>query len=287
MSYVFSDMDWRDWLFVVVKYAVYGVLVYNGYQFYAAESQAQMTTFAEGLSLAELTNVYSATIDTTFWIMLVALLELETYVIDDDVLEKPAVKWTMLGLRSLCYAMIVYALWGYIVKWLFQADIDPVAAASACQLVGQSYSIMLEFETYVPLAAENCGTLAGESLGQLGENKIIAPMDDLIYARNVAFIDVVNASAWLGVVAILEVDVWNQLEGTYTGLLYNASTVAKVLLYATLFGCAFAWGYTGVWLDIVDAVLWLFAFFFIELNLIQWHQETEDEAAASDAARAV
>lgn len=280
---IFANPEFRKWSFAVVKYLVYSVLVYNGYMFYVDESQAQATTFANGLSLARINEVYSATIDTTFWILLVVLLELETYIIDDDILRKPGIKWTMIGARSVCYAMIVYALYGYIVKTLFQADIEPFVVEHVCALAGQGYSIMLEFETYVPLTAETCRPLAGQNLGQLNEHKIIAPMSDLIYARNVAAIDVFNASAWLGIVAVLEIDVWYQLKGAYTGLLYRASVISKVILYSILFGCAFAWAYTGVWLDIVDAVLWLFAFFFIEMNLFQWHNESEHETEAKVA----
>jgi hypothetical protein len=104
-------------------------------------------------------------------------------------------------------------------------------------------------------------------------------MDDLIYARNVAAIDVFNASAWLGVVLVLEMDFWFQLKGTYKGKVLKVSNTLKGIFYTILFACAFAWGYTGVWLDIVDAMLWLFAFFFIEMNLLQWQEETREAEA--------
>lgn len=283
MKHLLADPGFRQWTFVAVKYLVYGVLAWNGYQFFLAEHQAQATTFIDGVPLAQIGEVYSGSIDSAFWILLVVLLELETYVVDDATLRKPAVKWGMIGARSLCYGMIVYALYGYVVKWLFQADIEPLAISDVCSLTGQGYSILLEFETYVPLTAQNCHTLAGVELGQLNGHDIVAPVSDLVYARNVAAIDVVNATAWLAIVALLEVDVWYQLKRAYTGWLYGTSMVVKVILYTILFACALAWGYTGVWLDIVDAVLWLFAFFFIEMNLFQWHEETRSQAAPADA----
>ena len=147
--------------------------------------------------------------------------------------------------------------------------------------MGQNFSILVAIEDYLPLTAENCGTLAGADLYQLNGYQIIAPLGDMIYARNVSWIDVINASTWLGIVAILEVDVWYQLKGGFTGLLLKASKISKIVLYTILFGCAVAWGYTGVLLDFGDAAVWLFAFFFIEMNLFQWQQETELEAAAT------
>ena len=271
----------RKNLFNTIKYLTYGLLAWNGYMFYVDESLASTVTFSGGLDISEIIKVYSGSLDTTFWILLVILLELETYVIEDHVLKRPVVKWSMIGARTICYAMIVYALYGYIVKMMFQSDMIPFVIANACDLVGQNFSILVAIEDYLPLTAENCGTLAGADLYQLNGYQIIAPLGDMNYARNVSWIDVINASTWLGIVAILEVDVWYQLKGGFTGLLLKASKISKIVLYTILFGCAVAWGYTGVLLDFGDAAVWLFAFFFIEMNLFQWQQETELKAAAT------
>ena len=271
----------RERLFTVAKYIVYGLLAWNGYMFYLDESLASTITFTGGFSLTEIIEIHSGSIDTTFWILLVILLELETYVIDDEVLKRTAVKWTMIGLRTVCYVMIVYALYGYITKTAFQSDMVPFAVANVCDVVNQNFSILLAVEDYIPLTVENCQSLAGQDLYRLNGYNIIAPLDDLIYARNVASIDIVNASVWLGVVAILEVDVWYQLKGGLKGTLLRVSNILKGIFYTILFGCAVAWGYTGVLLDFGDAFVWLFAFFFIEMNLFQWQQETEKAAATA------
>lgn len=268
----------REWLFIVTKYVTYGLLCLNGYLFYVDELAASEVTFARSLTFSEVIEVYSASIDSAFWIMLVVLLELETYVIDDRILKRPAVKWTMIGLRTLCYLFIVYALYGYIVKMEFQSDMIPFLAANTCDVVSQNFSILIAVENYVPLTAENCQTLTGTDLYQLNGYNIIAPLDVLVYARNVSWIDVINASSWLAVVLVLEVDVWYQLQDRFTGRIVKLSTAIKIVLYTALFGCAVAWGYTGVLLDFADSALWLFAFFFIELNLVQWQRDTANEA---------
>jgi hypothetical protein len=271
----------RERLFVSVKYLTYGWLSLNGYLFWAGEAAASDVTFSRDLTLSEIIEVYSASIDTTFWILLVILLELETYVIDDRILKRTSVKWSMIGLRTICYVMIVYALYGYIVKTAFQSDILPFATANACALVDQGFAIIVALEDYIPLTASNCQTLNGQELARLNGQDIIGLRDDLIYARNVAWIDIFNASTWLGVVAILEIDVWFQLKGSLTGRLLRVSYVLKIIFYSILFACAVAWGITGVFLDFADAFLWLFAFFFIEMNLFQWQQETEEAAATA------
>ena len=271
----------RKRLFNTIKYLVYGLLAWNGYMFYLDESLASTITFSGGLSLSEIIEVHSGSIDTTFWILLVILLELETYVIDDHILKRPLVKWTMIALRSFCYLIIVYALYGYITKTGFQADMVPFVIANACDVVTQNFSILLAVEDYIPLTAENCQTLAGEDLYRLNGYNIIAPLSVLVYARNVATIDIINASTWLGIVAILEIDVWYQLKGGLKGTLLRVSNILKVIFYTILFGCAVAWGYTGVLLDFGDAIIWLFAFFFIEMNLFQWQKETEQKVAAA------
>jgi hypothetical protein len=94
----------RKSLFLTIKWITYAWLAYNGYLFFADEHLASQTTFNGSLSFSEIIKVYSGSIDTTFWILLLLLLELETYVIDDEILKKPAVKWLMIGLRSICYA---------------------------------------------------------------------------------------------------------------------------------------------------------------------------------------
>jgi hypothetical protein len=88
-----------------------------------------------------------------------------------------------------------------------------------------------------------------------------------------AWTDVANATAWLGVVAVLEADVWMQLKGTLTTGFVRASQVAKVLFYGTLVACAVLWQIEGGFVDVWDAYLWLIAFVFIEMNFFEWHEE--------------
>ncbi len=283
MNFIPESPVVRERLFLAIKWLTYGWLIYNGYQFFADESLAAQTTFNGQVSVSEIISVYSGSIDTAFWIFLLLLLELETYIIDDEILKKPVVKWSMFALRALCYAVILYAVYGYIVKMLFQADMSTFPVTNPCDLVGQNFSLLTYVEEYEAITMENCQALAGQDLWRLNGHDIIAPHKDLKYALNVSWIDVVNSVVWVAVVAILEVDVWFQLKGQDKGRLQKTVTILKFVLYAILFGCALAWWYTGVFLDFSDAFLWLFAFFFIEMNIVRWQKEIEEEAALTTA----
>ena len=51
----------------------------------------------------------------------------------------------------------------------------------------------------------------------------------------------------------------------------------KGFFYAILMYAAIHWGVKSSFLDFWDAFLWLVAFVFIELNIFQWHSESEEE----------
>ena len=81
------------------------------------------------------------------------------------------------------------------------------------------------------------------------------------------------------VVAILEIDVFLQAHDKLNGLFMWVSKGIKAVLYSILFLCATYWGIKGSFLDFWDAFLWLVAFVFIEMNIFEWHQETEEAKA--------
>jgi hypothetical protein len=53
----------------------------------------------------------------------------------------------------------------------------------------------------------------------------------------------------------------------------------KVFLYLLLLLAAIYWGVNGDFLDFWDAFLWLVAFFFIELNVVEWRHEVRTGSA--------
>ena len=103
--------------FQIFKYVVYTLLAMNIYWFYAAEGLAAKVQFPNGFGIWVMIEAYAATIDTAAWVALLLMFELETYVLEDEHFTR-AVARSLHSLRTICYAFIVYAFYGYIAHLL-------------------------------------------------------------------------------------------------------------------------------------------------------------------------
>ncbi len=267
--------------FQLTKYSVYALLALNVWLFLQEELTTSAHLFKDGISGELLIQAFSATIDTLAWVVLLLMFELETYQLPDEII-RGKVKWTLHGLRAVCYLFIGYACYGYIVEMLYYYEVSSLGAIDPCGLVGQDYAILVKLDEFLPLTGESCQQLQGE-LWQIGGAPVVADADKLSATRWLAWADVINSATWILVVLLLEFDVRMQLRGSYTGRVLMASKLAKVVLYGILFVAAVYWGFEGDFLDFWDAFLWLFAFFFIEQNLFAWQAETAAEAEGSAA----
>jgi len=99
-------------LFTALKYLTYALLTLNVYLFLQEELLALQHTFRGNVAAGQLIQIFSATIDTAAWVILLILFELETSVLDDRRI-KGGVKWALHGTRGLCYIGVVYAFTGY------------------------------------------------------------------------------------------------------------------------------------------------------------------------------
>ena len=266
-------------LFQKFKYTVYALLTLNIFLFLQEEILAAQVTFSGTLKLTNIIDLYAATIDTTAWVILLILFELETYVIDDDKI-KGFLKFLFVGIRSICYIFIVYAFFGYVIEYQRMMTFAPFAVDDVCTLADSTFSYVEWLDEYVKLTAENCGALAGVDLYRLPGADLISNTEALQRTQNLALTDVLNSAAWILVVIVLEVDVWLQLKNAFTGWKLRASQAVKLITYPTLLAAAIYWWIDGDFLDFWDAFLWLVAFIFIELNLLQWQAETQEEQAA-------
>lgn len=264
-------------LFTWGKYLVYALLSLNVYLFLQEELGALEHTFVDGFELGQIIQVFSATIDTAAWVLLLLLFELETSVLDDARIRGP-VKWLLHGLRLVCYAAVFYAFSGYYAELLTLYQVAPLADFDACGSLGQDLAVLLDLDEYEPLSAANCAAL-NQPLYQLDGFNIVARGDILQEARWLAWTDVINSATWLLVVIVLEVEVRLQLRGNLSDQIMRFTLLFKYALYGTLFACAGYWGVAGDFLDFWDAALWLFAFIFIELNVFEWQAETSQEAS--------
>ncbi|NCF17685.1 MAG: hypothetical protein GWP63_05535 [Haliea sp.] len=263
--------------FTAVKYLVYALLSFNVYLFLQEELGALEHTFVEGFDLRQVIQVFSATIDTAAWVILLLLFELETSVLDDSRI-RGWVKWSLHGIRGICYIAIVYAFTGYYAELVMLYQVEPLAVGDACSLLSADYSLLLDLDDYAPLDATNCATVGAEAYRLQGFD-ILADAAALDSARWLAWTDLINSGDWILVCIVLEIEVRLQLRGNLSDQIMSITKVIKFVLYGVLFAAAAYWGLEGTFLDFWDAALWLFAFIFIELNVFEWQSETTQLAA--------
>lgn len=262
----------------VFKYSIYCLLALNIWLFFLEDYAASSATFTDGVHWRNFVEAFSATFDTLAWVILLLLFELETAVISDDKL-KGSLKWLLSAVRVLCYFFITWSLYGYVAKYGVVTDLVPLAQLDPCALVNSDYLYVLRLDDYPPITPDVCSAMQGQPLWQIAGTQIIGTAQQVGLARTLALTDIINASDWLLIVILLEIEVWLQLKGHLSNRLLIANKIAKGLLYSVLFACAIYWGIDGDFLDFWDAFLWLVAFIFIELNIFEWHAESAKSAA--------
>jgi hypothetical protein len=266
-------------LFTAVKYLTFLLLGINVYLFLQEELLTLAALGTESVAAGQLVQVFSATIDTAAWVVLLLLFELETSVLDDRRIHGP-VRWALHGIRGLCGIAIVYAFTGYYAELAPLYDTAPFLG-NACALADQSWSLLVSLDEFVPLDAASCALLGGE-IYQLQGFNVLAEADSLLAAQRLAWVDVINAGVWILVVVVLEIEVRLQLRGKLSAGILRLNKYFKSILYGLLFIAAAYWGVAGDFLDFWDASLWLFAFIFIEMNVFEWQYESRRDAAAAE-----
>jgi hypothetical protein len=264
----------RSFVFQIFKYVVYAFLAFNVYVFFAEESAAAKLQFDGGVGLADLIEAYAATIDTAAWVVLLLMFELETFVLEDHHFTKPVV-WTLQIVRVACYVLIAYSFYGYIINLTFLDGMRPLADVNNLCTLDGLWSYGVDLDEYVAIGAANCGSLStASSFLQFPDMRAVVDSQGLADIRMLAWVDVINAGVWLLVVLVLEIDVRLQERNRFEGAALTISNRLKAVLYFVLFLAAVYWGVKGDFVDFWDAFLWLVAFFFIELNVVEWRKES-------------
>lgn len=277
----------RSRVFQLFKYSVYALLTVNIVVFFAEEWVASAYRFADGILLADVIEGFAASIDTAAWVVLLLMFELETYVLDDRQFTH-RITWSLHGLRAVCYVAIIYAFYGYVSKLLFIYGSAPLPGVSdLCTLIDGSWAYAVDLDEYEVLTRGNCGSFSpANAFLQFPGLSTAVDQAGFVDIIRLAWVDVINAATWLLVVAVLEIDVRLQERRKLEGAALKFSNFSKYVLYSVLLLAAVYWGIKGDFVDFWDAFLWLVAFAFIELNVLEWHQENLESAAdAASTAR--
>jgi hypothetical protein len=267
----------RENYFQYFKYSIYILLTFNFYFFFTEDVAAFSIRFPDGISLGQIINAYATSIDTVAWLILVWILELETYILEDDQIT-PVMEYISLTIRAICYGFIIYAFFGYCSTLLFYYDTNLLQETGLCSLTNGDWTYSQMIGEYTPISAENCSFLStSNEFLRFGSTSAIVDISGAKDIIRLGWVDVINSGVWILVVFIIELNIKLQEKNIQQNLSLKLSKFNQNFLYPILFINAFYWGLEGDFVDFWDAFLWLVAFIFIELNIIQWRDENTEQ----------
>jgi hypothetical protein len=252
--------------FQIFKYSIYVILLIDVF-FYIAEDFNAYLYLDEGVTFAEVLESFGASIDAMVWMILILLFEVETSARARDVLHGVR-KRTIAGLTAVCYGFLIYAAYSYVLNLVGTYHFEPIAAETVCELVDDHFAYSGTDARPIELTAENCGAFSGEQVYRSPSDHLIATHANLVAMQDLAWVDVANASAWLLVVFIFQIEIYLEQIGKLTRAWLAFCTATKIVLYLMLAADAIYWTIYSAFIDSWDAWLWLVAFVLIDLNLL-------------------
>ena len=162
------------------------------------------------------------------------------------------------------------------------SQFSPHQITDLCSLA-KEWKFMETLNVYNEFSKETCRSLsvAGSEFFSHDGYKVITDANTLSDVKGLAWVDVINASAWVSVVLMLEVDVHTQLGNISSKLWEKYHIFVKVTVYSVFFLAAVYWGVTGNFLEFWDAFLWIVAFVLIEMNMFEWQAEVAERNTKS------
>ena len=261
--------------FLLFKLVIYFFLALNIVLFFQEEWLVAEYMFSDGFDLDELIGIFSATVDTSAWVILLLIFELETYTLNEEKI-KGFVKYLFAGIRAVCYLAIAYALYGYIITYLRFSYFSPIQVTTVCSLADGVYSFMTTLDRFVVLTKENCLSFTkNDVIYAYHHAKIITDATTLEKTKILAIVDIINSVTWMLVMLVLEIDVWLQLKKIFINRVLFISNVLKGFLYSVLLLCSVYWGLHSTFLNFWDSFLWILAFAIIERNVFEWRKKTK------------
>lgn len=259
----------------LIKWTVYFLLLVNWGYYAIEEAYFASHVLRQGGTFLQWTEEFATTIDEFAWFGLLFMFELETYTLD-DALEKPWVKWSVHGLRLVCYLFLAHTVYARITSMVDVYAVEPAPAITTlCQVADQDISYTMNFH-YEIVTADNCESLSDGPVFYMLDPSVITDSDGLELEEMNAWIDFQDAVMWLLVVWAIELAVWLQNRNITGGILMVVSHSARIG-YVVLFANAAFWAWTGHWVWAWDQFLWIAGFWAIENNLSEWREEIREE----------
>jgi hypothetical protein len=272
-----NRLDLKQW----IKLVVYSLLVINFVFYFIEDWQISTHTLRNGGTLFDYTSAFAVTFDTLAWLTLLALFELETYLLSDEAFTRLRVA-LMHGLRVICILFLTHTLLAYWTSAIKLNDLVPIEnVQNLCQLSdkGVSYGFNL---SYTELNETNCANLSSDTEFYLIENNtIVTTAQGLRIDQELLWLDLAEAVVWIVILLCIETVVRLQDKNITTGARMRLASTTKKLLYCFLWATAAYWIYRGHYMYAWDEALWILGFFAIEMNISAWKTEITEKSTAN------
>jgi hypothetical protein len=272
--------DWHK-IQQIVKWLVYAFLIVN-FVFYIIEDATRGAhTLHAGSTFLDWTSAFATTIDESAWFLLLAMFEIETYIIEDDDLEG-WVTTTLHGVRMFSYVLLAHTIYAFLTTLLsLQPTVIVEDASSLCDLSGTDVSYVYNLE-YTEIDEQNCSALSGDSqFYWVAEDPVVTDASGLALERNLALVDLIEATLWLLAVLSIEIVVRLQGRGVTGGRVISMANRATFVMYAGIIAFGVYWASLSHWLYLWDELVWILGFIAIEFNLSEWRDDMLEEQATT------
>ena len=269
---VFFQWDTRQ----VIKITVYALLLINFVFYVIDDIEAASHEMRNGGTFLQWTAAFATTIDESAWFILLLLFELETYVLSDEVQERPLMMRLFHGFRLACYVVLAHSVYAFgIIYWdIVNAQVVE-GVANLCQLANADLSFVRNIE-YTTITIENCNQLSTAAAFYYTEpGLVVSDAAGLALEQRLALVDWLEVIIWLAILATIEIMVRLQDRNITRGRLVTLMKSSKLVLYASLWAMAAWWASLGHLHYAWDEALWIVGFFAIEANMNEWKNEIE------------
>jgi len=268
--------DWHK-IQQIVKWLVYALLIVNFVFYFIEDSRRAAFTLHAGSTFLDWTSAFATSIDESAWFLLLAMFEIETYVLEDEQLTR-WVAVALHGVRLVCYGLLAHTVYAFaIVVSSLQPTVAVEGASSLCDLAEADVSYVYNLE-YTDINAETCNDLSNATeFYWVAEDPVVADSEGLSLERDLALVDLAEALLWLLAILAIEIVVRMQGHGVSGGRVISTLNALKLIIYASIIGFGIYWATLSHWLYLWDELLWIGGFAAIELNLSEWRDEIDEK----------
>jgi hypothetical protein len=260
-----------------VKWAVYMLLIVN-WGFYILEDwDRAVHTLNPGSTFLDWSREFATSIDESAWFILLFLLELETYILEDEDW-KGWLRKSVHGVRLVCFVMILHTVYAFAVTVVeYRPEVIVENVSSPCDMASDEVSFVYNLK-YTEVTEQTCSSLSdGTQLYWVGNDPVVSTIAGLNLERDLAWADLAEVVTWLLIIMSIEVVVRLQEHKITGGTLISVANKLKIFLYLFLAALAVYWASLSHWLYSWDTFVWIAGFAAIEMNINEWRDELLEE----------